>query len=163
VRIGEVRKMIDSRFWISIAVITIVGTAGSILFKYGTDAFGTLTFERLLQIEMSKISLVGLAALSIGTMMALVGGYMLRPASFAFEFLFYPTVLLALVMLFVSRFLIGIPLSVTGLGRLNALLTVLSIVSTAVASALAFKETFSLRVIAGFLLGAITILLIGQG
>ena len=156
------RKMIDSRFWISIAVITIIGTAGSILFKYGTDAFGTLTFERLLQIEMAKISLIGLATLSVGTMMALVGGYMLRSASFAFEFLFYPTVLLALAMLFVSRFLIGIPLSVTGLGRLNALLTVLSIVSTAVASALVFKETFSIRVIAGFLLGAISILLIGQ-
>ncbi len=156
------RKMIDSRFWISIAVITIVGTAGSILFKYGTDAFGTLTFERLLQIELSKMSLAGLAILSVGILMTLLGGHILRPASFAIEFLFYPAVFLALVMLFVSRFLIGIPLSVTGLGRLNALLTVLSIVSTAVASAIVFKETFNIRVIAGFLLGAISILLIGQ-
>jgi len=157
-----VRKMIDSRFWMSIAVITIVGTAGSILFKYGTDAFGTLTFERLLQVDLSKTSFIGLAILSVGILMTLFGGYTLRPASFVFEFLFYPAVFLALIMLFVSRFLVGIPLSVTGLGRLNALLTVLSIISTAAASAVVFKETFSVRVVAGFLLGTISILLIGQ-
>jgi len=157
-----VRKMIDSRFWMSIAVITIIGTVGSILFKYGTDAFGTLTLERLLQVELSKTSLAGLFVLSVGILMTLLGGYALRAASFAFEFLFYPAVFFALVMLFVSRFLIGIPLSVTGLGRLNALLTVLSIISTAAASAIVFKETFSVRVVAGFLLGAVSILLIGQ-
>jgi len=157
-----VRKMIDSRFWMSIAVITIIGTVGSILFKYGTDAFGTLTLERLLQVELSKTSLAGLFILSVGILMTLLGGYALRAASFAFEFLFYPAVFFALVMLFVSRFLIGIPLSVTGLGRLNALLTVLSIISTAAASAIVFKETFSMRVVTGFLLGAISVLLIGQ-
>jgi len=154
--------MIDSRFWISIAVISIIGTLGSVLFKHGTDAFGMLTFERLLHIEMSKISLAGLAALSVGAVMVLLGGYMLKPASFALEFLFYPAVFIALVMLFVSRFLIGIPLSVTGLGRLNALLTVLSIVLTALASAVVFKESFDTRVIIGFLLGAVSILLIGE-
>jgi len=154
--------MIDSRFWISIAVISIIGTLGSVLFKHGTDAFGMLTFERLLHIEMSKISLAGLAALSVGAVMVLLGGYMLKPASFALEFLFYPAVFIALVMLFVSRFLIGIPLSVTGLGRLNALLTVLSIVLTAAASAVVFKESFNTRVIIGFLLGAVSILLIGE-
>jgi len=154
--------MIDSRFWMSIAVITIIGTVGSILFKYGTDAFGTLTLERLLQVELSKTSLAGLFILSVGILMTLLGGYALRAASFAFEFLFYPAVFFALVMLFVSRFLIGIPLSVTGLGRLNALLTVLSIISTAAASAIVFKETFSMRVVTGFLLGAISVLLIGQ-
>jgi len=154
--------MIDYRFWISIAVISIIGTVGSVLFKHGTDAFGTLTFERLLQIETSKISPAGLAALSAGVAMVLLGGYMLKPASFALEFLFYPAVFVALVMLFISRFLIGIPLSVTGLGRLNALLTVLSIVLTAAASAFVFKEAFNPRVIIGFLLGAMSILLIGE-
>jgi len=154
--------MIDSRFWISIAVISIIGTLGSVLFKHGTDAFGMLTFERLLHVEMSKMSLLGLAALSVGSAMVLLGGYMLKPASFAVEFLFYPAVFIALVMLFVSRFLIGIPLSVTGLGRLNALLTVLSIVLTAAASAVVFKESFNTRVIIGFLLGAVSILLIGE-
>jgi len=154
--------MIDSRFWISIAVISIIGTLGSVLFKHGTDAFGMLTFERLLHVEMSKMSLLGLAALSVGSAMVLLGGYMLKPASFALEFLFYPAVFIALVMLFVSRFLIGIPLSVTGLGRLNALLTVLSIVLTAAASAVVFKESFNIRVIVGFLLGAVSILLIGE-
>lgn len=154
--------MIDSRFWISIAVISIIGTLGSVLFKHGTDAFGMLTFERLLHIETSKMSLLGLAALSVGSAMVLLGGYMLKPASFALEFLFYPAVFIALVMLFVSRFLIGIPLSVTGLGRLNALLTVLSIVLTAAASAVVFKESFNTRVIIGFLLGTVSILLIGE-
>jgi len=154
--------MIDSRFWISIAVISVIGTLGSVFFKHGTDAFGMLTFERLLHVEMSKMSLAGLAALSVGSAMVLLGGYMLKPASFALEFLFYPAVFIALVMLFVSRFLIGIPLSVTGLGRLNALLTVLSIVLTAAASAVVFKESFNTRVIIGFLLGAVSILLIGE-
>jgi drug/metabolite transporter (DMT)-like permease len=154
--------MIDSRFWISLLVITVIGTVGSILFKYGTDTFGTLTFERLLQMRLSETSLLALAMLSTGILMVLLGGYALKDSLFAFEFLFHPAVFIALAMLFVSRFLIGIPLSVTGLGRLNALLTVLSIVSTAVASAIVFKETFTLRMIAGFLLGAISILLIGQ-
>ena len=156
------KEMIDSRFWISIAVIAIIGTVGNVLFKHGTNAFGTLTFERLLQIELSRLSLLGLFAVSAGVVMMLVGCYMLKPASFAVEFLLYPAVFVALVMLFVSRFLIGIPLSVTGLGRLNALLTVLSIVLTSAGSALVFKEAFSLRVIVGFLLGAASILLIGE-
>lgn len=154
--------MIDTRFWISVILITVIGTVGSVLFKYGTNAFGTLTVERLLHFQVSKVSLVGLAILSAGLATSLAGGYLLRNTSFAVEFLLYPAVLLALIMLFVSRFLIGIPLSVTGLGRLNALLTVTSIISTAIASALIFKETFSIRVIIGFLLGVASIMLIGE-
>ena len=155
-------KVIDTRFWISVILITVIGTLGSVLFKHGTNAFGTLTIERLLHFQISKTSLVGLTVLSAGLATSFVGGYLLRDASFAVKFLFYPTVFLALIMLFISRFLIGIPLSVTGLGRLNALLTVTSIISTAVASALAFRETFSMKVIIGFLLGVASIMLIGE-
>ena len=158
----DVAKMMDTRFWISMVVITIIGTIGSVLFKYGTNAFGTLTFERLLQAEISRSSLLGLAVFSAGALAALAGGYLLRDVFFAAKFLFYPAVLIALIMLFISRFLIGIPLSVTGLGRLNALITVMSIISTAAASAFFFKESFSIRVIIGFLLGVTSILLIGE-
>jgi drug/metabolite transporter (DMT)-like permease len=155
-------KMVDTRFWMWIVAITAIGTLGSVLFKYGTNAFGTLTLDRLLRFDFSKASVLGLALFSFGAAAALLGGYLLRDASFAAEFLFYPAIFLALAMLFVSRFLIGIPLSVTGLGRLNALLTVISIVTTTVASALIFKEAFSVRVILGFLLGMASILLIGE-
>lgn len=155
-------KIMDTRFWLSILAITIIGTAGSVLFKYGTNPFGTLTFDRFLHVEFSKAAFIGVAVFSIGILMTLFGGYLLRNASFAAEYLFYPPIFLALVMLFVSRFLIGIPLSVTGLGRLNALLTVVSIVTTAVASAVIFKETFSVRVIIGFVLGMASVLLIGE-
>ena len=155
-------KMIDAKFWMSIIAITVIGTFGSVLFKYGTNAFGTLTFDRLLHLEFSRSALLGLAILTVGVVATLLGGYLLREFSFAAKFLFYPAIFLALIMLFFSRFLIGIPLSVTGLGRLNALLTVFSIISTAAASALIFKETFGIRVIVGFLLGVASILLIGE-
>jgi len=154
--------MMDSRFWLSILAITVIGTVGSVLFKYGTNAFGTLTLDRLLQMELSKAAFIGLAILTIGVAMTFFGGYMLREAFFGIKYLFYPAIFLALVMLFISRFLIGIPLSVTGLGRLNALLTVVSIASTAAASAVIFKETFNVRVIVGFVLGMASVLLIGE-
>lgn len=155
-------RIVDMRFWASIVAITVIGTLGSVLFKHGTNVFGTLTLDRLFHSEPSKASLFGLAVFLLGVIATLLGGYLLRDAFFAAEFLFYPTVFLALAMLFVSRFLIGIPLSVTGLGRLNALLTVVSIVTTTVASALIFKESFSTRVVFGFVLGIASILLIGE-
>jgi multidrug transporter EmrE-like cation transporter len=56
----------------------------------------------------------------------------------------------------------GIPLSVTGLGKLTALLTASLVASTAVASAFLFKESFSLRAILGIVLAVVAIALIGE-
>jgi drug/metabolite transporter (DMT)-like permease len=58
--------------------------------------------------------------------------------------------------------MIGIPLSVTGVGKLTALLTALLVVGTAIASNIFFKETFSLRVILGIALGVFAVILIGE-
>jgi drug/metabolite transporter (DMT)-like permease len=53
-------------------------------------------------------------------------------------------------------------MSVTGLGRLTGLLTALSVIATAVASNLIFKETFSIRVLAGLALAVVAVVLIGE-
>jgi drug/metabolite transporter (DMT)-like permease len=89
-------------------------------------------------------------------------GYSLRDNSFAARYLFLPIVFLALIMMAVSRFLIGVPLSVTGLGRLTGLLTALGVLTTAVASSIIFKETFSTRVLAGMALAVAAVILIGE-
>lgn len=156
------KKMTDAWFWILIVAITMIGTAASVLFKYGLDSFGTVTPEHLTQVRIHSLSLAGVALLGVGTIMILLGGHILRSASFAFEILFAPAVLVSFVLALIGRFLMCVPLSASGLGRLNALLTVLSIISTAAASTLLFKELLNTRVAIGFLLGAASILLIGE-
>jgi multidrug transporter EmrE-like cation transporter len=89
-------------------------------------------------------------------------GYSLRDNMFAARYLFTPIIFLALIMMAFSRFLIGVPLSVTGLGRLTGLLTALGVLTTAVASNLIFKETFSFRVLAGIALAVAAVVLIGE-
>jgi drug/metabolite transporter (DMT)-like permease len=81
---------------------------------------------------------------------------------FVAKYLFTPIIILALIMMALSRFLIGVPLSVTGLGRLTGLLTALTVVTTAVASNLIFKETYSIRVLAGIVLAVAAVVLIGE-
>ena len=111
---------------------------------------------------MSTTTLVfgGLVVFSV--FLFFYGGYSLRGQVFAAEYLFTPIIFLALVMMALSRFLVGIPMSVTGLGRLTGLLTALTVITTAVASNLIFKETFSMRVLAGMALAAVAVVLIGE-
>lgn len=156
------RKMIDVRFWAAIGAVVVIWTAGMILFKYGVNEFGTITFERLMRVELSMAALPTLAAMMIGVVVALWAGYNLKGHSFALTFLLSPAIILALTLALVSRFLIGIPLSMAGVGLVNALLSVLTVMSTALASAMIFGESFSPKVLLGFLLGAISILLIGE-
>lgn len=149
-------------FWISVILILIFGTLGGVLFKFGTNELGSIGFSRLTEFRVTAPSLAYGAMLVVGLLLFVVGGSALRPWSFAANYLFTPVIFAGLVMLAVSRFLMGIPLSVTGLGRLSAIILALSAVATAVASAIVFKESFSIRTIAGIALAAIAVFLIGE-
>lgn len=149
-------------FIVSLAVITLSGIVGYLLYKHGTNSLGTMTFERMTEIRLTSQSFLYLAVMITGFVMVAFGGYELRNHLFVMQYIFTPAIFLGLVMLFVSRFLIGIPLSVTGVGRLTAILTALLVVGTAIASNIFFKESFSPRVAAGIALGILSVLLIGE-
>mgnify|MGYP001115722189 CR=1 FL=1 len=149
-------------FFSSVFLVVILGTIGSVLFKYGTDRLGSITFERLAGVTVNTEFLLYSVLMIFGVILVFYSGYSLREHSFAMYYLFSPVIFLSLLILFVSRFLIGIPLSMTGLGRLSVVVTVLSMVATVIASYLVFKETFSIKVFLGIVLGVIAIFLIGE-
>jgi len=156
-----VRKL-DATFWITVLLIVGLGTVGGVLFKYGTNTLGTIDYRRLLEIKMSTTTVVLAGLLLFSVFLFFFTGYSLGDHTFAAKYLFSPIIFLALIMLAFSRFLIGVPLSVTGLGRLTGLLTALGVITTAVASVLAFKETFSARELAGIALAVAAVILIGE-
>ena len=156
-----VRK-VDLTFWVTVILIVVLGTVGGVLFKSGTNALGTIDFPRLLELRMSTTTLVLAALLVFSVVLFFYSGYSLRDYSFAARYLFSPIIFVALVAMAFSRFLVGVPLSVTGLGRLTGLLTALGVLTTAVASSLVFKEAFSTRVLAGIALAVVAVVLIGE-
>lgn len=155
-------RKVDLTFWIAVVLITALGTIGSVLFKSGTNTLGTIDFRRLLEIRMSTATVVFGALVVFSVFLFFYSGYSLRNEIFAAKYLFAPIIFLALIMMALSRFLIGVPLSVTGLGRLTGMLTALSVVATAAASYLIFKETFSVRVLAGIALAVVAVVLLGE-
>jgi len=162
---GKTKRMVkklDPTFWITVILITVIGTVGGVLFKTGTNALGTIDFRRLLEIRMSTVTLVFGSLVVFSVLLFFYSGYSLRDNMFVAKYLFTPIIFLALIMMALSRFLIGVPLSVTGLGRLTGLLTALTVVTTAVASNLIFKETYSIRVLAGIALAVAAVVLIGE-
>jgi len=156
-----VRKL-DVTFWITVVLIVALGTVGGVLFKSGTNILGTIDYRRLLEVRMSSATLVFAGLLIFSVVLFFYSGYSLGGYSFAARYLFTPIIFLALIMMAFSRFLIGVPLSVTGLGRLTGLLTALGVLTTAMASNLIFKEEFSTRVLAGIALAVIAVVLIGE-
>jgi drug/metabolite transporter (DMT)-like permease len=153
---------LDLTFWITVVLIVVVGTIGSVLFKSGTNILGTIDYARLLEIKMSSTTLAYGGVLLLSVVMFFFSGYMLGDFSFAAKYLFTPIIFIGLIMLAMSRFLIGIPLSVTGLGRLTGLLTAIQVVVTALASYLVFKETFTTRMLAGMALAVFAVVLLGE-
>ena len=150
-------------FWLWILAIIIFGTLGGVAFKYGTNQIGEITLQKLMQFQITKETLIYGSMLLAGVALFILGGYGLGGKVFAARYLFTPLILGALVLLFLSRFLIGVPLSTTGLGRLTSIVTSLTIVSTAAASAIVFREAYSPMVLVGIALGIIAVILIGQG
>jgi drug/metabolite transporter (DMT)-like permease len=154
--------MVKEVFALSLIVITVTGILGYLLYKYGTDSLGTISFGRLVEVTLTSQSIFYLGIMILGFVMVAFAGIQLRDDLFIMRYLFTPAIFLGLVMLFVSRFLIGIPLSITGVGKLTAVLTALLVVGTAITSNIIFKESFSLRVTAGIALGVISVLLVGE-
>jgi len=150
----------DSIFWISIIAIAVLGTIGGVLFKHGTDNLGGVTFNRLIELRLTAPSIVSIGLVILGFILFFVGGYTLRDFSFAATYLFSPIIFSALVLLATSRFLVGIPLSMIGLGRFTAIATALGVATTAIASALIFREQFSIRALIGLglAIGAVALL-----
>jgi len=161
-RVEVGKSMFDIWFWLPIALIIVIGTIGSLLFKYGTNAFGSIPLERMFEIQLSLRTFLYLGMMMVGVLLILFSGYSLRGEFFAMRFLFSPLIFCALIALFISRLLIGVPLSVTGLGRLTMIVTTLGTVATVIASAIVFKETYPLRVAVGVVLGIAAIALIGE-
>jgi len=155
------RKM-DATFWITVVLIVALGTIGGVLFKSGTNTLGTIDYRRLLEIRISSPTVVFAGLLVFSVLLFFYSGFSLGEHSFAAKYLFTPIIFLALIMLAASRFLIGVPLSVTGLGRLTGLLTALGVIATAIASVLVFKETFSTRELAGLALAVVAVILLGE-
>ena len=159
----EVRKrMFDVWFWLPVVLIIVIGTIGGLLFKYGTNAFGSISLERMFEIQLSSRNFLYLGMMTVGVLLIVFSGYSLRGEFFAMRFLFSPLIFCALVALFLSRLLIGVPLSVTGLGRLTMIVTTLGAVATVIASAIVFRESYPPRVALGVALGIAAIALIGE-
>lgn len=149
-------------FWISVGLVVLFGTIGGVLYKIGTNQIQGITLDRLVQVELSRETLPYMFLLFLSVGLFFFSGYSLRDKIFAANYLFAPVIFLALIMLSLSRFVIGVPLSQRGLGQLTALLTALGVVATAVASWIVFRENFSLRAILGVALGVMAVILIGE-
>ncbi len=119
--------------WMVMVMVSLLGAVGNLLFKIGTNQFGVIPPQRFLDI------------------------------SFSFRYLFTPSIFVALLILFVGRFLTGSPLSVSGATQLFVVITVLSLIFTLILETLVLKQRYDLWTYAGILIGLISIALIARG
>jgi drug/metabolite transporter (DMT)-like permease len=119
--------------WAVIVAISLLGAAGNILFKFGTNKLGSIPPQRFLDV------------------------------SFIFRYLFTPSIFAALVLLFLGRFLTGSPLSVLGVTQAFVIVTVLSLAFTLVLETLVFKQVYNVWTYAGIALGLASVALIARG
>jgi len=119
--------------WMMMVMVSLLGAVGNLLFKIGTNQFGVIPPQRFLDI------------------------------SFSFRYLFTPSIFVALLILFVGRFLTGSPLSVSGATQLFVVITVLSLIFTLILETLVLKQRYDLWTYAGILIGLISIALIARG
>jgi drug/metabolite transporter (DMT)-like permease len=152
--------METSNFWLSIVVVVLLGVTGSVVFKYGTVKLGSLSLHQLLEINFSSRFWFNVGLLVSGILLVFYGGWQLRDDVFAMRYLFTPIIFGALVLMFLSRFLLGIPLSSTGLARLTSITTSLLVMGTSTAGVIIFHEKLELRIILGILMSIIAVLLL---
>jgi drug/metabolite transporter (DMT)-like permease len=119
--------------WAVLVVISLLGAAGNILFKFGTEKLGAIPPQRFLDV------------------------------SFIFQYLFSPAIFTALVLLFLGRFLTGSPLSVLGATQAFVIVTVLSLAFTLVLETIVFKQVYDIWTYAGIILGLAAVALIARG
>jgi len=119
--------------WGVLLAISLLGAAGNILFKVGTEKLGVITPQRFLDI------------------------------SFIFKYLFTPAIFIALILLFLGRFLTGTPLSVLGATQAFVIVTVLSLAFTLALETIIFRQIYDLWTYAGVVLGLASVALISRG
>lgn len=119
--------------WGVMIAVALLGAAGNILFKIGTEKLGAITPQRFLDIP------------------------------FIFKYLFTPAIFTALILLFLGRFLTGTPLSVLGATQAFVIVTVLSLAFTLALETVVFKQIYDMWTYAGIVLGLASIALISRG
>jgi magnesium-transporting ATPase (P-type) len=119
--------------WAVLVAISLLGAAGNILFKFGTNKLGSIPPQRFLDV------------------------------SFILQYLFTPSIFAALVLLFLGRFLTGSPLSVLGVTQAFVIVTVLSLAFTLVLETIVFKQVYDVWTYAGIILGLASVALTARG
>lgn len=118
--------------WLTIVIVSFIGGVGNILFKIGTDKFGTISFEHLLK------------------------------PSFAIKYLFTPIIFLALFTLFLGKFFTGVPLSTAGATETFVAITILALVFTAILEMIVLHRTYDTWTYLGIILGLISVALMAR-
>ncbi|MEM1538970.1 MAG: hypothetical protein QXW82_05555 [Candidatus Bathyarchaeia archaeon] len=116
-----------------IIAVSFLGAVGNILFKIGTSKWGLIPPQRFLDI------------------------------SFSIQYLFTPSIFLALVILFLGRFLIGSPLSALGVTQTFVAVTVLSLVFTLALETLILNQRYDVWTYVGIVIGLVSVVLISRG
>lgn len=119
--------------WGMIVAVSFLGAVGNILLKIGTNKWGLIPPQRFLDI------------------------------SFSIRYIFTPSIFIALVILFLGRFLIGSPLSVLGVTQAFVAITVLSLVFTLILEAIVFNQRYDFWTYIGIIIGLASIALISRG
>lgn len=127
----------DFLFVIECVIITLIGLAGNCLFKIGTDKFQQkISFNTFFQREFLQKTLFTWA------------GW---------------TIFASLILNFTSRIMLMIPFSKERFGIVWSLMIPLGLTATVLAGIFVFKETYSIREIAGIVLTIVAVFLLSYG
>ena len=146
---------------LSLFLVTLFSIVGKVLFKHGVNIFGKISLQRMLRARIDANSYFYLSTLGIGTLLIVIASLGMKESVFALRLLFSMPILCGMILMFASRMLTGIPLSITGLGRFYAIITILNTIITILISSYIFKEVYSLKTLIGILVGLLGIILIG--
>lgn len=116
-----------------IILISLLGAVGNMLLKAGTKKWGSIPPQRFFNIY------------------------------FSIQYLFTPSIFMALVLFFLGRFLMGSPLSALGATQVFVTVTVLSLIFTMILEMLVFHQKYDIWTYVGVLMGLVSIALILRG
>lgn len=119
--------------WAVLVLSSLLGAIGNLCMKSGTSKVGNLTLERILD------------------------------PSFLSKFVLIPVVILAILLAFLGRTLMFIPISYYKVGLVTAVGIILWAIFTVIGGILIFGERYSLKVWLGLLLAFISIILLSEG
>jgi multidrug transporter EmrE-like cation transporter len=134
--------LIKETFWLEVAVITIITIVGSVLYKVGVDQMGKMDFS---------IFMTHIGSVPVPDIIRIM------------KVIWNPYISIALICMFVGRLLYSAPLSTTGLGKLVAIITPLTIAGTVLASRVFFKEDMGALQYVGVVLSLVAVYLIEYG